>query len=138
VIISLAIGIIYMIEGFVFKSDMDGDYSFGSTSSYVPFIFIVLLFILYFASNRFMPLNPLKKKNTSQNSEHNSNENVDSEKENSEKDWSEKDWIEKEGLENLEKEKLNALKQYKKLLDLGIYTQEEFDQKKSTILSEEK
>jgi hypothetical protein len=57
---------------------------------------------------------PLKKENVSQNSEGNSNKKVYS-----------------------ERERLEALKQYKELLDMGAITQEEFDKKKASILSED-
>ena len=130
---------LYMLEGFLFNKiyiDSGGYYYKGSfidgvadyfsvnisvkTLSYLPFIFGIILLIMYVISEI------LRKKNISIFKQR-VNTNIDHDK-NIEKDIN---TYVKNDIEILE-----TLKKYKELLDLNIITKEEFDERKNKLLSE--
>ena len=117
IVLSLTIAVLYLIEGIVYKSifmdtmgyflDYDSDVK---TSSFIPLIIISIFVSGYFLVNGLMPAQLKIEK-----------------KEKKEKPIKVTPVREKDSLELLEK--------YKKLLDDGVITQEEFDVKKKQYLN---
>ncbi len=107
--------------------DIDKVYVSVYTLSYIPFILVVVIFVIYFLINKV-----LSSKNE-QRSETSKKQTVDNVEVTDNKGTQNKEYLKQDKLYEV-KNSVEVIKTYKELLDNGAITQQEYDEIKNNIL----